>query len=74
MLFVFSFSYQEAVLEIADVEKLFETAERLTNEIEAHYCENEKGFRLHDFLSNFKEFCDSVVKCQKVLQVFYHDN
>ncbi|WAQ99283.1 INF2-like protein [Mya arenaria] len=53
----------QAASDISDVEEGVERVQKLSVKLAVHYCENEKSFKLDEFLEAFREFCEKVKNC-----------
>lgn len=43
---------------------------KLSLKLAGHYCENEKSFKLDEFLESFREFCEKVKNCEQELETW----
>lgn len=58
----------EAISDLEDVEEAIERVNKLSVKLAEHYCENERGFNLDEFLETFREFCENIKSCQQDLE------
>nr|KAG5685518.1 hypothetical protein BaRGS_024255 [Batillaria attramentaria] len=52
--------------ELEETKAKMEKVADLTKKLCAHFCENEKTFKLEECLNIFKTFCEKVIQCKKV--------
>ena len=56
--------------DLADVEEAVDRVQKLSAKLAVHYCENEKSFKLDEFLDAFREFCEKVKHCEQELETW----
>ncbi|XP_052280011.1 inverted formin-2-like [Dreissena polymorpha] len=56
---------KQASSDIDDVDEAIERVKTLSTKLAEHYCENEKSFKLDEFLDSFREFCEKIKNCQQ---------
>ncbi|XP_052794469.1 inverted formin-2-like isoform X2 [Mya arenaria] len=66
----FSSFIEQAASDISDVEEGVERVQKLSVKLAVHYCENEKSFKLDEFLEAFREFCEKVKNCEQELDTW----
>ncbi|XP_060078710.1 inverted formin-2-like [Ylistrum balloti] len=64
----FSEFLEDAEADIEDVEEGIERIRKLSKRLAQHYCENERTFKLDEFLDTFRDFCEKIKACQQELQ------
>lgn len=62
--------FQEAEADISDVDEATDRVQKLSVKLACHYCENEKNFKLNEFLESFREFCEKVKTCEQELETW----
>ena len=53
--------------EITEVKDSMSKITDLSKKVATHFCESEQSFKLEEFLSIMKTFCEKVQVCQKVI-------
>lgn len=43
---------------------------KLSSKLAVHYCENEKSFKIDEFLDAFKDFCEKIKACEQELETW----
>ncbi|XP_045204918.2 inverted formin-2-like [Mercenaria mercenaria] len=66
----FSGFIKEAENDITDTEKAIEQVKELCNELAVYYCENEKSFKVDEFIESFKDFCEKVKTSEHDLETW----
>lgn len=67
MLFCFVLlCFQDAKTKLEGVKDGMKEINDLSTKVAVHFCENESSFKLEEFLSIMKTFCEKVHQCQKV--------
>ena len=61
---------QEAESDVADVDEAIERVQKLSVRLAQHYCENERTFKLDEFLDTFREFCEKVKHTEQELETW----
>ncbi|KAL4230063.1 FH2 domain-containing protein 1 [Mactra antiquata] len=64
----FSSFVSEAENDIDDITEAIDRVKKLSNKLATHYCENEKSFKMDEFLEAFKDFCEKVRTCEQDLE------
>ncbi|XP_069129729.1 inverted formin-2-like isoform X2 [Argopecten irradians] len=64
----FSEFLEDAEADIEDVDEGIERVRKLSTRLAQHYCENERTFKLDEFLDTFRDFCEKIKACQQELQ------
>ncbi|XP_053400636.1 inverted formin-2-like [Mercenaria mercenaria] len=66
----FSGFIKEAENDITNTEKAIEQVKELCNELAVYYCENEKSFKVDEFIESFKDFCEKVKTSEHDLETW----
>lgn len=61
---------QEAENDIRDVEEAIERVKKLSSKLAVHYCENEKSFKIDEFLDAFRDLCEKMKTCEQELETW----
>lgn len=69
----FSGFVSEAEEDIKDVSEAVERVQKLSSKLAVHYCENEKSFKIDEFLEAFRDFCEKVKSCEQELETWKLD-
>ncbi|XP_033742495.1 LOW QUALITY PROTEIN: inverted formin-2-like [Pecten maximus] len=64
----FSDFLEDAEADLEDVEEGIERIRKLSTRLAQHYCENERTFKLDEFLDTFRDFCEKIKACQQEIQ------
>ncbi|XP_021352107.1 inverted formin-2-like isoform X2 [Mizuhopecten yessoensis] len=64
----FSEFLEDAEADLEDVDEGIERIRKLSTRLAKHYCENERTFKLDEFLDTFRDFCEKIKACQQELQ------
>lgn len=62
--------FQEAANDITDTEEAIERMKKLSSKLAVHYCENEKSFKIDEFLDAFRDFCEKVKTCEQDIETW----
>ena len=68
--FLLYISIQEAENDLTKIEESIDQVKGLCNKLAVHYCENEKSFKVDEFVEAFKDFCDKVKTCEQELETW----
>ncbi|KAJ8298505.1 hypothetical protein KUTeg_025036 [Tegillarca granosa] len=58
---------QDAKNEVKSLQDGLKKIEQLTVKLAEHFCENDKSFKVEEFINTMKTFCEKIEQCRKQL-------